>query len=223
MTLTTADGARLAATFYPVAADVPPGLVLVHMLGSSRAGWEPFAARAQQLGYACIAFDMRGHGQSAAPQGAAQSYRNFTYDDWLGVLNDIDAAKQALLDKGAGPENIAIVGASIGANLALLYAARHPDIPAVVMVSPGLDYKGLRTEEAVAEYGKRPLLLMSSEGDSYSASSCTTLKRAAPGLCELREYPGAAHGTSLLDASTNALEQIFLWLKPIIGPKYSIS
>lgn len=218
LALTTTDGVRLEATLYPVAEKAPPGLILVHMLGSNRRAWEPFALRAQRKGCLCIAFDLRGHGESATRNGERISYRTFDTAAWLAAVNDIDAAKQALVDHGANPADIALVGASIGANLVLQYAAGHAEIPAIVMISPGLDYKGVRTEDAVAAYGKRPALLITSEGDSYAASSCTTLKRAASGLCEIRTYPGAAHGAALLDASESALETILVWLQPIIGP-----
>jgi dienelactone hydrolase len=217
VTITTSDGVSLAATLYP-APPKSPGLVLVHALGSNRQAWDSLARKAQQHGYAAIAFDLRGHGQSTAKNGSQISYHTFNTDDWLGVLKDIDAAKTCLLANGADPENTVVIGASIGANLALHYAVLHQDIPAVVMISTGLDYKGIATRQAIVDLGQRPVLLMTSTGDSYSAESCNTLKSLAPGHCELREYAGTAHGTDLLDTSSTAIEQIFIWLQPIIGP-----
>jgi hypothetical protein len=90
-------------------------------------------------------------------------------------------------------------------------------MPAVVLLSPGLDYKGVQAEGPMRNLARRPVLLMTSRGDSYSASSCDTLEKAGSGLCELREYDGAAHGTALFDLSPTAVEQILLWLHPIIG------
>ena len=217
--MTTADGVKLGATLYPVQGAKPPGLILVHMLGSERRTWEAFALQAQRKGYACLAFDLRGHGESTTRNGATIAYRTFKTQDWLEAVNDIDAAKKALIENGADPENLAVAGASIGANLALIYALDHKDIAAVVLISPGLEYHGVKTQQAAADYGKRPLLLLDTEGDSYSAASCATLKRNASGLCELREYHGSAHGNDLLDTTPAAIEQILLWLKPIIGPK----
>ena len=218
VSITTADGVSLAATLYPAGAGAP-GLVLVHALGSTRQAWDHFAQKAQQAGYSVIAFDMRGHGQSITQNGSEIAYRKFKTKDWLGALNDIDAARTFLINSGADAKNTVIVGASIGANLALNYAVKHIDVPAIVMISPGLDYKGVTTRAKLVELGERPVLLMTSTGDSYSAASCSTLKGYAPGYCELREYAGTAHGTDLLDTSPTALEQIFVWLKPIIGPQ----
>ncbi|GAF94424.1 unnamed protein product, partial [marine sediment metagenome] len=206
------------ATLYAAREPQGPGLILLHELGGNRHRWEPFAVRAQRAGYHCLAIDLRGHGESTTQHVRRLTYRNFTRDDWLAVRQDIDAAKHALLDQGADPDNLALVGASIGANLALHYAVDNYDIQAVVLVSPGLDYKGVKTETEIAAYGKRPVLLMSAEGDAYATASCAALNNAAVGLCELRQYPGAAHGADLFAASTSATEQVFLWLVPIIGP-----
>lgn len=189
------------------------------MVGSNRAAWESFAVRAQRAGYLCLAFDARGHGESTGPDGKRLSYRSFDTGDWLAMRNDIAAAHKLLIENAADPASVAIVGASIGANLSLLYSLDHRDIAAIVMVSPGLDYKGVETGKAITDLGKRPVLLVTSQGDSYSAESCATLKRAASGLCELREYAGSAHGANLLDGAPNAAEDILLWLRPIIGPK----
>ena len=209
---------RIAATFYGVDTPAAPGIILIHRLGASRDAWRPFAQDAQRNGYACLAFDLRGHGDSQGRAGERLSYRAFTNTDWRAAVQDVDAARRFMGQRGVNLADTVIAGASIGANLALAYAAEHSDVPAVVLLSPGLDYKGIRTAEAIVAYGNRPVLLMTSEGDSYSVSSCAELDRAAKGLCELRQYPGATHGTPLLDASDSARQQILLWLKPIIGP-----
>ncbi len=221
LTFASADGVALHATLYAPdkPAKNPPGLVLAHMVGSNRAAWEPFATRAQRAGYLCLAFDARGHGESIGQGGQRLSYRNFDTPDWLAIVNDMAAAHKALVENGADPANVAVVGASIGANLALQYAVAHRDVAATVMISPGLDYKGVETEQPLKDLGKRPVLLVTSRGDSYSAQSCATLKKAASGFCELREYAGSAHGTNLLDGAINAIDDVLLWLKPIIGPK----
>jgi len=217
LALTSADGVQLAATLYRAKETNPPGLVLVHMLGADRRVWNSFAESAQRAGFMCIAFDLRGHGESIFKNDARISYRSFTPHDWQDVSHDIDAAKRALTVQGADPNNLALVGASIGANLSLDYAASHKDVQALVLVSPGLDYKGIKAQPALKTYGKRPLLLIFSEGDAYAASSGWALKGAAVGLCELREYAGTAHGTDLFDVSRNAAEEVCLWLNQCLG------
>ena len=56
-------------------------------------------------------------------------------------------------------DSIGIAGASIGANLAVLDAADDPGVRSIALLSPGLDYRGLRIEAAMKKYGARPALL----------------------------------------------------------------
>ena len=69
------------------------------------------------------------------------------------AMAEIDAAATALKAKGA--TRIVVIGHSLGANAAIGYAARHPDLAAVVALAPGHlpEVEGLRshTQEAIAE------------------------------------------------------------------------
>ncbi len=217
LTLTAADGQQIAATLYDAPAPNAPGLILVHMYGSDRRAWDAFAVKANHDGYSIIAFDMRGHGDSAALNPESPKYRSFSEDDWRLVLQDIDAAKQALVASGADADRIGLVGASVGANLAALYAAQHTDVEALVLLSPGKSYKGLSIEEPFAAYGKRPSMLLTGEGDRYSADTCRALHAMASGFTELREFPGIVHGTDILDANPNASGQILQWCDTVLG------
>ncbi len=222
LTLISDDGVGIAAAYRPAATPGAPGLVLVHMLGSGRARWDHFAERAQRAGYTSIAIDLRGHGDSTTKGDATLDYRRFTASEWMRAVRDIDAAKRALAERGTPVGEIALIGASIGANLALQDAVRDSAVCGVVLVSPGLEYHGVETEHAIVAYGKRPSLLLVTEGDAYSATSCARLKATAPGQCELRQYPGSAHGNDLLDESEAANDQVLAWLAetlPVKKPK----
>ena len=69
------------------------------------------------------------------------------------AMAEIDAAAAGLKAKGA--TRIVVMGHSLGANAAIGYAARHPDLAAVVALAPGHlpEAEGLRshTKEAIAE------------------------------------------------------------------------
>ena len=216
LTLVAADGMKIAATERRSAISPSSGLILVHMFGSNRNAWSAFAARAQREGYSVIAVDMRGHGDTAALNPNTPQYRGFTPQDWLDVLHDIEAARTALVKGGADPARIGVVGASIGANLAAAYAAEHENIAALVLLSPGQDYKGVGVAEAFERYGKRPSLLVTTEGDRYAADTCRALHRSATGFSELREFAGMYHGTEMLDAIPNATVQILQWCDTVL-------
>lgn len=211
----TADGFNLTGTIRGASSENAPGLILVHMLGTDRHRWAHFAALADQAGYMSLAYDIRGHGDSQNRGGDTVSFRSFNEKDWAAAVADIAAAKKTLLEAGADPDNIAIVGASIGANMALTYAKDDPQIQAVVLLSPGEAYRGLEIVSVIEHFRTRPVLIVTAEGDTYSASSSAKLKEAAPGFSELRMLPGSAHGTDLLDAHPDAPGQILSWLGSI--------
>ena len=72
-----------------------------------------------------------------------------------------------------------------------------------VALSPGLDYRGVTTDDAVGKDGA--LLLVASHGDAYSAESIEQLFALVTGDVAARLYAGDAHGTQLFD---NELESV---------------
>ncbi|MDK1021021.1 MAG: alpha/beta fold hydrolase [Candidatus Hydrogenedentes bacterium] len=211
----TADGFRLVGKIHRASGERPPGLILVHMLGTDRGRWAHFMELAGQAGYTSLAYDMRGHGESRQRNGVTVSFRSFNEKDWVAALADIAAAKETLLNAGVDPQNIAIVGASLGANLALRFAKDDPQIQAVVLLSPGETYRGIEVVSVMEHFRRRPVLILATEGDTYSAASGAKLQEVAPGFSELRMHPGSAHGTDLLDAHPDATGQILFWLQAI--------
>jgi len=216
LTLTTTDGAVLAATFYPTHAKPSCGVVLVHDKGGDSAQWAGFARRLQQSGIASIAFDMRGHGASTGPEGQKVSFEKFTVGDWLEAILDIQAARNALPANGVDPDNLAIVGAGMGANLATHYTAQDQTIQALVLISPGLEYDGVPVRDAFEAYKLRPSLLIATKGDTYASSSAQALKKTASTFCEFREYPGGAHGMDVIDEMVGVREELAFWLESIL-------
>lgn len=219
VSLDAADGVRLAARIFRPRADSPPGLILVHRLGADHAAWDPFAYQAQLAGYMAISLDLRGHGESRGNATTPLDYRTFKDPDWQDTLLDIDAARQRLLAEGADPENLFIAGEALGASLALQYAVGHPDIQGAILVSPGLEYKGIDAGALIAQFAKRPTLLLWAEGDAYATASGSALERLAPGHIEVHRYAGAAHGANLFSASPQSMGQILVWLNQMLSAK----
>lgn len=205
LTITAADGAQLAASFYPPASAAPaPGVLLLHQLGGSRADWAIFAKDLQAQGFAALALDLRGHGQSAKPE------------DWTQALGDARAAWEVLRARPEVEASLtAIVGASIGANLALMLGANNPDVVTVIALSPGVDYHGLKPSSLLGNYGERPVYLIASQDDGYSYDSVKQMAALAP-RAETFYFAKAGHGTAMFsDPKLNTL--LFDWLNLHIG------
>lgn len=216
LTWKTLDGFTQVGTLRKPKGDNPPAILLLHMLNGRRADWEYFADRARDKGYMTLAYDLRGHGDSVARNDQTRTHHGFKGKDWASAVLDIGLAKQRLLEQGADPDNLFIVGASIGANLAVLYATGDSDIQAVILLSPAIEYRNVNIERPIKENRRLPVLLMTAEGDSYSAESARKMKGWSPAYTEMRTYAGTSHGTDLLARSDYILEDIFGWLKPIV-------
>lgn len=193
VTFRTDDGVTIAGTWYEPAYRPGPAVVLVHMLQRSKRDWEAMASRLAAAGIGALAIDLRGHGDS--------SYRD-TGDTsgYADMVQDVRAARRFLATRpDVIPGRIGIAGASIGANLAAL-AAADGVFASMALLSPSLDYRGLRIETAVRKYGDRPLLLVSSDDDPYARRSALELQKMGTSR-ELLSLVGAGHGTNMLGRS----------------------
>jgi pimeloyl-ACP methyl ester carboxylesterase len=133
----------------------PCALVLHALGGSSREeGWDNLAKELQKKHFAVLLFDFRGHGESTSVGNGFWldpfnrylrgyrpgklkdqiSYKDFTtLQNWLTLVNDIQAAKRFLDRKNdlgeCNSANIVVIGAESSAALGTLWIAtewRHP-------------------------------------------------------------------------------------------------
>ena len=197
-----ADGATLVGHFYPPESSPAPAVLLLHMWQRQKEDWAAFASRLQQEGYAAMTLDLRGHGESEGTAEGPLDQRLWT-DDILRTWTVM--AEQPSVDM----ERTAIVGASIGANLALRVGAIEERIQAVVLLSPGLDYHGITTLEAMEVYGERPALIVASQDDPPAAEAAQEL---AQGGQALTIYPEGGHGTELLTTQPDLVNLMLGWL-----------
>ena len=94
--------------------------------------------------------------------------------------------------------------------------ARHPEIPAVVLLSPGMQLWQISINNAIDDYGSRPIFLVSAEQDEYPAMTVGQLAERAQSQYELLLIPGAEHGTKLFAANPDLAAQILNWLNEVV-------
>jgi alpha-beta hydrolase superfamily lysophospholipase len=204
VTLTAADGVTLAGQMYEAATRPVPAVLLLHMLSRTRADWDLVAQQLQASGITVLAIDLRGHGGSggsAAPLSA--------------MVPDVRAAAQWLSARpNVRADAIGVVGASLGANLALLAAADQPLVRVVAAVSPGLDYRGLRVgPETMKKLGRRAVWLAASTADPFALRTLKELTAEPSGLREQHLSSAAAHGSHLLAADLDLTRVLVDWLR----------
>jgi alpha-beta hydrolase superfamily lysophospholipase len=202
----TDDGVSLSATWYEPSTRVGPAVVLVHMLHRSRRDWDAFASRLASEGIGALAIDLRGHGDS-------QAWAPGEPADYSALVQDVRAARKFLSARSdVQPTRIGIAGASLGANLAVLEAAGDPAVASLALLSPSLDYRGLRIETAVRKFA-HPILLVASDDDPYALRSCRELQKAGGGPRELFTASRAGHGTMMVTHDSDVSRALVDWFR----------
>lgn len=190
LTIDAEDGTPIATTLYLPEGEGPhPGVILLHMLGGRRQDWEveEIPNLLTEAGYVVLAVDMRGHGQTPGNRDWA-----LVEQDLITVWEEFVALAQ--VDR----EKTAVMGGSIGSNMALITGDNIPEIQTTILLSPGLDYFGVTTDDRIVSYGDRPILIVASEEDTTAAESSVVLADlAATG--ELLMFNGVGHGTRMLN------------------------
>lgn len=208
VTLRTDDGLTLAATWYEPSVRPAPAVILVHMLNRSRREWESFAQRLASEGIGALAIDLRGHGESGGTLIAGDGA------DYTPLVLDVKAARQFLAHRADVQQSrVGLAGASIGANLAALEASADATVASLALLSPSLDYRGLRIEAAVRKVGERPVLLVASDDDPYALRSARELQKAGSGLRELLVLKQAGHGPSMFARDPDLVRTLVDWFR----------
>ena len=136
-----ADGLVLQATLYGAPVRPAPGVLLLHMAGGARGDWDPLPEQLQAAGYAVLAVDLRGHGLTG---GAV---------DWARAVEDAGAALRQLAElPGVQPDRVIVIGAGMSANLGLRACVDEPACAGIALLSPGLDYRGITTGDAMTRW-----------------------------------------------------------------------
>ena len=174
--------------------------MLLHMNGGKRLDWEPFARQLAEAGYAALTVDMRGHGDTGGQK------------DWELAADDLQQVWAYLTSREDVDETrAAIAGASIGANMSLVTGVDEPSVKTVIMLSPGLNYFDVTTDDRIVQYGDRPSLIVASEEDTLSADSSEELHQLAVGENELVMYQGAGHGTNMFAREPELADLMIAW------------
>lgn len=243
----TADGVQLSATFYPSplekeqAKEAVP-VILLHQFKGSRTDFDSLAIELQKLNCAVLVPDLRGHGQST--KQVMRDGKEKTIDPALMnkqdfeamVQYDVEACKSFLMEKNNAKQlnidKLCVVGAEMGAALAVNWADRDwswpvlttgkqgQDVKAVVLLSPTWSFKGLAITPAATNRdftGKLSWMVVVGDQGTKEPGEAKRLKQALehavptnatagnPKL-DYRETKTSLQGTKLLGVGNLASE-----------------
>ncbi|WP_344079074.1 alpha/beta hydrolase [Luedemannella helvata] len=159
------DGIELAGV---EAGTGPRGLVLLHQSGADLCGWTPYVADLIAAGLHIVAIDFRCSGLSDCdPSLSGDPF-------YMSLDRAADAAAAVAYLRGAGATSVGVMGASLGAAVAVVTAGRFPDqVDAVVALSmfnasfnaSGPTATDVRTPSDAAPRVRVPMLLAGAELD----------------------------------------------------------
>jgi alpha-beta hydrolase superfamily lysophospholipase len=179
------------------------GVLLIHGQDRNAKDWTSLSQALVGAGHQVLAVDLRGHGRSEAP-----ALDEADVSDLLS--QDVRAAVAWL--KGNGVKDLSLVGAQLGANLALHAAAADTDIDRLVLLSPGLNIQGVRIVAPIATFSGRPLMLVASRGDPVSSKAATLLEAQSKGETTLILTDGGARGAGMLNTDNTLEGTVLAWL-----------
>lgn len=198
-----------------------PGMVIIHGAGSQKSNHADFARACAGNGWAALAYDQRGHGESG---------------DEMSPAAVTDAARMARLlaaQDGVDSERICVRGSSMGGFVAIHAAATSGAIAGVIAICPAGEehlLRGLRQEtleirageqaradlaawleehdlrDAVELMAAKPLILIHAAGDERIPSDFSQeLFERASGPRKLVLLPGGHHRSAQHDGELQGM------------------
>ena len=222
------DSVEVSALFGTAQADgLLPVVILLHDLGGNKSDWlndtDTYVALLER-GYAVLAIDMRGHGQTPLPDAR----RVLELIDLELSFFDVHAALVWLQSQSkVDVSRIAVVGTGSGGNVAYVSSGRMPElIKTGVSLSPGLwgaaSLAPLIIGAGLEPFAPRSMLFMAGDQDQIQAGDvilsyaefARSLEAQTAEPKDVRVFPDSAdHGFALLDNVAEAQDLFFLWLE----------
>ena len=209
-TFKTFDLVELHASFeLPLGVPAPiPAVLLLHGYGEDRSAWKDFSKELLNRGWAVMAIDLRGHGDSRQknqrPIQASPDWRTNLHEFPL----DLDPALDWLKSRPRIDNNkIVVIGFDVGANLALIASGRFGEVKTVVAIKPNLD-ESLALAGSAQDFQPRSSLMVvasAAEGDRIKAAAVKAPSR----VLVVPETGGTAKWTM----NKQVKDAIFQWLK----------
>ncbi len=209
------DSEEYQGTKYPL-------VILLHGLNRDHLTWSDLPATLTRAGYAVFALDLRGHGKSTITTWKRRvSWRLLQPEQWKNLHRDITQVIQYFKKGEDYPEvdgsQVAVIGEKLGANVATFVGKSNAEVKALVLLSPGVEFKGIDASRGLLEYGN-PTLILSNQDFKESHSQAQHLYNWITGPKTLQVYEKIGEGAEMLTNQPGVGLQIEAWLSNILKP-----
>ncbi len=209
----TSDNVTIVGRYYPLK-EFDEAILLLHMMPEKKESWDALAKKLQENNIVTLAIDLRGHGESIKKGDKTLDYKLFSDKEHQESQRDVEAALEWLQkETNLDLTSIYIGGASIGANLSLQALAVHPEIAKGFLLSPGFNYRGIKTNVLVKKLSKdQEVFFATSKDDGDNVSQTQELYNATSAQKQWKVYDNAGHGTTMLEKTNDLLPSIIQFL-----------
>jgi len=226
ITVTTGDSLRLTAWFTPSTdSGRAPLIVMLHMLNKTHESYFPFIDSLKvfferdsltqgKLFPHLLNLDLRGHGRSIKRGGDSLHFVSMSDENFYKIPEDASVMIKKVLDdyhELIDTSRITVIGASIGANSAVMLTEFIPYVSKVVMLSPGLDYHSLKPSDAFRDFAGKTFIA-TTRGDKYSHETVQRLAALKQKDWILKIYPRGGHGTDIINQYRIAMNDLTKWI-----------
>lgn len=202
-----------------------PLVVLLHSIGSTKNAWNNLPELITEKGYACLALDLRGHGQSVHNAGMKQrSWMYFTDKDYAKYPQDVVSAVDAInteYAKKIDTKKMIFIGCNIGANTAIIAASKINKkgnfVRSIVMISPRLNTKKLFVPLELVSFGQRPILIFDNKNSPKGFNETLEIKKYAQGECVLKVLTTPGMAMALYKSTPSIKTDIINWIVKIFS------
>lgn len=195
--------------------EVTKRILCLHMMPAEKESYLAFMEKVEPLGWLCHAIDFRGHGGSTKQGDEILDYHDFTAEGHKKYM--IDASESlSMLREGKAVD--AIIGASIGANVALRLQEQE-SVPYAVLLSPGTDYHGVTTLDVAGRLvSSQSVYIIATKEDERAAGNAAVMAQEIFEVISTTKkkidiYGGSKHGTDILDGYGERMDKVIEFLQ----------
>lgn len=203
----------------------PPAKAAVIILSDQSLPWQQhqmLTFRLAQANYVALLVEQRGTGNSVRKaDGKMILSEKFSNADWAALPGDL----KSVLEQAAGKaweKNLPVflVGFGAGANAVAIAAPQLPSVKGMVLLSPTLDYHGLKPEDSIKRFGGQSMIVMA-DADKIGSSFAKKLSSAVPAnkLQVEYSYHGNEKGYGLFKMEPFLPEKIIGFFNKIVSAK----
>jgi dienelactone hydrolase len=174
----TEDGWEISALYKAPKEENKKTAVLLHDLGKNKEVFNKFEQKLSDQDFGYLSIDLRGHGKSTNLEVQKNFSKTGTDNEFNQMVRDITAAISYLNRHGVETEDIYLIGAGLGANVAAKSLIFNPNIAGIALLTPTLKTRDVLTMQGI-KINTKPVFIAVSSEDRKQMMEASFIRNAA--------------------------------------------